>query len=210
MNINAEKQINDFVFDGSGNNIVMLLNFNAIQKRCMNNVKKIIFSLQLDVSLKRCDAKMMALSDSGRFCCIAGGVGSVNSVLVDMESNTKTQLKSKNLIQNTYCPSFINGNDKCVAIGDMYGGIEIWDVMTKQSVKFIKEFHGYVTCLFSMNNILVALGQDKKIKVFNTNDWNIVITEDVDAEADYLTLSNDGRYIATAGEGGFGVYELVY
>ncbi|HBE43600.1 MAG TPA: hypothetical protein DDW27_20875, partial [Bacteroidales bacterium] len=107
----------------------------------------------------------------------------------------ETELKNINVIRFKY-------GDGILAIGNIYGFVELWDVGTRRIISGIRAHAGQVNDI-RFNNILgqmATAGSDKCIRIYNiTNPADLsqlpVVLSDNDGPVVAIQFSSDGQYI---------------
>eukprot|EP01084_Bolivina_argentea_P061668 112729_1 len=197
----GKKEITYFLFDGKGDNIIIILNKNEIEKRSIENSTQIIVNMKLKNSITFGQSKRLELSKSGNYCGIATKTS--NFLLVDLKNNKQKIFNTLKIVK-TLSPCFIGGNDKLLAIASSNGEIEIWDIINGKCIKYLKASTKQISWLYSIHNILASVGDEKILKVYNTNNWSVMYNQSVpfDGDAVSLTLSANLKYLTITGDGG--------
>eukprot|EP01084_Bolivina_argentea_P105697 189285_1 len=198
--LGSKDMINFVEFDRNFQNILMVVNYNVLQIRSVNNIQKCKVKIKLENEMSRNTMKQMALSNNGEFCVLGGGVKKNYSYLIDLEKHTQYKLISS-LLTSTLAPCFINGESQYVAIGDGdgRGNIEIWDVQKRQIFKTIKPFSDQINCMYSTNNILAIGSNERMVKLYDVRDWEMFHSQKYEMYPVSIHLTSDSKYLTVSG-----------
>ena len=209
IEVASSDKITHFISDRNGINITIIVNEKILQQRSIMNSKKVIFQLTLDDLIKTSVDQRLCLSDNSNFLAIAPKKEYV--YLIDCNKKVQHKLISKNNLMKTRSTCFVGGNEELLAVADCDGTIEIWDIKTRQSMHRIRASEQYVS-VYSVGNVLASVGAANELKVFNTNNWDVLLTQQISIESWTITLSSDSRYLTISGYSGQVciVYEIKY
>ena len=196
-----DKEINYVDVDASFEHIYMILDFQILQQRAMSNIQSIKANIRLPQKIEWNGSKQMSLSHDGKLCAVGGGEEKNFFYLVDVETGQHTRIESTclNIFKGCYCPCFINGEKKQIAVGDERGKVEIFDIESKSLVRTIKALSAPVSSLHSVNNMLAVAGGESALKVFYVPNWTVVLEEKFKMRlGKHLHLSSD-NYLSFGG-----------
>eukprot|EP01083_Nonionella_stella_P099327 279287_1 len=199
IQITVDKDIDYVEFDRTFSHIFMLLDAQTLQKRSMSDVNTIMSTMDLEESIEPVVYKQLVMSNDGTLCAIGGGTQSY-LYIINITENNQENSKYESTLNSTFSPCFINGENEMVAVGDNGGNVEILSVPTKQSLRVIKVFNNLVSCMHSVGNILAVSGWDHKLKLFNIENWEVILEEEFEMDQTYsLHLSSDAKYLSLGG-----------
>ena len=199
--------INYIEFDHDFANILLMLNETALETRSMNDVSQTLVSFNLEEKINQSSFRNLRLSGDGGWCVVCGGRNKSYFYAIDMVNKAQHKLVS-HVLQDTYCPCFINGDNEFVAVSDKKCNVEIWDLLTRQAVHCISANAGTETLtslppsLESKNNILaVGLPDGCELRLYDVRNWECFYTRKMNVGVESLHLTDDLKYLTVAGTG---------
>eukprot|EP01083_Nonionella_stella_P011622 32994_1 len=213
--------INCCEFDRNFKNIIILKNGGILEKRSIRNVNKKKRTIKLEERVQQNDTKMLSLSNNGKWCVI--GTGQIFFFVIDIQNKQQYKVRwdfnqsnelPENYILRTKVPCFINGEAKCVAVGGHNSLVAIWDIQEKDKLNEpfiysdtnrcakILNLRGQnvaIDCTYSTNNILAVGSQDKMLRLWNVNKWEMFYSKKLNMVPNSLHLTEDSRYLTIGG-----------
>jgi WD40 repeat protein len=157
----------------------------------------------------------IAISDDLRFLAINGGYEVNEVTLINIESNSITQITTPEN-GGTYSPVFFTKDGALkLAVGSGYNGgtIQIIDVENKEFEEEIPVFTNYIYSLApdTSGNFMACGGYDASIKLFasGTSDFNYIDTE-LSGLVNKLKFSTNNQYLLAGSGGGAGSFIDVF
>ena len=188
------------VFDQTFENIFYLKNYEVVEQRSIDDLKKVKMSIRLEAKVVSTAMKQLALSNDGRFCAIGSGFKKPSFYLIDLKNKQQFKLTTKVII-NSYAPCFINGDTQYLAIGG-YKGVEVWDINSRKSLTIL-EFPSSGWCSASSSNILAFGSETGLLRLWDVGNWEVVHEQTfIGLQAYSLDLTADLKHLTIAGNGG--------